>query len=497
MSTSLRVLRVRARVAAAFIFAALLSAAVPFVTAGCAAVQSETAATSRLAGIALPRGAERITDAKAVEESTAPLGTIAAGLDAATQMQATEVLGWGGAGYRRESGRQIIAQVQAALQKAGLQTQAVGEPQNVQGNTLSFFVAGSAQQRKALVGYWLEGEQLLMLVWGQFGRANAQGDANNSGGSVLDRVSSAPIEAPPRAATSTSMPTFPRLTAQPNQATGAVLNALGQPLAGARIRFWRMTPQGAILEYVARTNAQGVYSVSLPPAADYHVDNATALVSYGEQRYYLPLRPEGDDGSFFDRDAIDITRGYVKNFVLPVSGYISPEEDPKQELSYYGGSLYFRAKVKIVIPNDPDPMLTAGANGSDALPEGTRVQLTLTPQGPLLDGSNGRALSYNLQVRNTGRNAFEMTIKDIPLGAYTARARVTTPDGNTYTPELSARIVLAGGISGTFTTDAERPIFFAPRWEDWPMVNGNVDSAPLIKRSNKGGAGSVWLELGG
>jgi hypothetical protein len=480
---------------------ALLSAAAPRVSAGRPDVESETAATSKLAGIALPQGAERILDARAVAESTAPLGALAAGLDAPMRMQATEVLGWGGGGsnYRRENGRRIIAEVQAALQKAGLPAQQVGEPQRAQGNTISFFVAGSARQKRALVGYWLEGDQLLMLVWGQFARTDAPGGADNAGASVLDRVSSAPIGAPPPrpAAAAASMPTFPRLTAGPNQATGVVLNMSGRPLPGARIRFWRMTPQGAILEYVARTNAQGVYTVSMPPSDDYRIDNATALVSYGEQRYYLPLRPEGDDGSFFDRDAIDITRGYVKNFVLPVSGYISDEEDPKEALSYYGGSLYFRAKVRIVIPNDPDPALTAGANGSGALPEGTRIQLTLTPQGPLLDGSAGRPVSFDLQVRNNGRNAFETTIRDIPLGAYTAQARVSTPDGGTYAPPLSARIVLVNNISGTFTTDSERPIFFAPRWEDWPMINGNVDSAPLIKRSNKGGAGSVWLELGG
>ena len=72
---------------------------------------------------------------------------------------------------------------------------------------------------------------------------------------------------------------------QPNQATGAVLNALGQPLAGARIRFWRLTPQGAIIEYVARTDARGVYSITLPPSDQYRIDNATALVAYGAYRY--------------------------------------------------------------------------------------------------------------------------------------------------------------------------------------------------------------------
>lgn len=53
--------------------------------------------------------------------------------------------------------------------------------------------------------------------------------------------------------------------------------------------------------------------------------------------YNLPPYPEGDDGPFFDRDAIDIKRGYVKNFVLPISGYISNKENPKEALFYYGG----------------------------------------------------------------------------------------------------------------------------------------------------------------
>jgi hypothetical protein len=483
---------------------ALLSAAVPGVSARPADVRSEAAATSRLVGIALPQGAERVTDARTVREYRAPLDTLTAGLNPPTQVQGTEVLGWGGAGYRRENGRRIMAQVEAAMEKAGIPAQRAGEPQSVRGNTLSFFIAGSAQQRKALVGYWLEGEQVLMLVWGQFGAANAPRGANKAGGGVLDKVSSAPIGAPPRhgaapghGAATPSMPTFPRLSAGPNQATGAVLNMLGQPLAGARIRFWRLTPQGAIIEYVARTDARGIYTITLPPSDQYRIDNATALVVYGVQRYYLPLRPEGGDGSFFDGEAIDISRGYVKNFVLPISGYISNEEDPKEPLSYYGGSLTLRVHTRIVIPNDPDPMLTAGATGPNALPEGAEIQLTLTPQGPLLDGSAGRPFNWNLRVsNNTGKNAFSATIRDIPLGVYTAHARVTLPDGKTFTPSLTARLILVNDITRPFTTNADQPIFFAPRWEDWPMVNGNMDAVPFIKRSGKGGTGSVWLEIG-
>ena len=121
-----------------------------------------------------------------------------------------------------------------------------------------------------------------MLVWGQFGTTNAPGAANNAGGKDRERVAGAAMGAAPRPDTAPpSMPTFPELTAKPNQATGAVLNMLGKPLPSERIRFWRLTSNGAIIEYVARTDAQGIYTINMPPSDDYRLDNATALVTYG------------------------------------------------------------------------------------------------------------------------------------------------------------------------------------------------------------------------
>jgi hypothetical protein len=317
-----------------------------------------------------------------------------------------------------------------------------------------------------------------MLAWGQFAPAVAVKSPvpGGSTGAVSGAVK------------------FPALRAKPNQATGAVLTMQGLPLSSARIRFWRVTPQGAIIEYVARTDAKGIYSINLPPSDQYRIDNATALVSYGVQRYYLPLRPERGDGSFFDGEAIDLSRGSVRNFVLPISGRISPEEDPKDPLAYYGGSILFTAYIPVVVPGDP--ALSAGATRPNSVPEGTKIELTLTPQGPLIDGSTGRPLRWTLRVRNNGRNMHTETLKDIPLGVYTASARVTTPDGTTFTPALSARIGVVNGISSPFITDAEHPIFFGPRWETWPMENGNLNASRHIKRSNQGGASTTWLEIG-
>jgi hypothetical protein len=125
--------------------AILLLATLNMTYVGRAAIPSETAATSKLAGFALPQSAERILDAKAIKESTDPLGAVAAQMDIPMQVQAAEVFGWGGAGYKREKGPKIIAQVQTALQKAGFQTQRVGDPQTAQGNTVVYrAVDGSA-----------------------------------------------------------------------------------------------------------------------------------------------------------------------------------------------------------------------------------------------------------------------------------------------------------------------------------------------------------------
>jgi hypothetical protein len=155
--------------------------------------------TSKLAGIALPTGASRIVDAKTVKESVEPLRTIAANLETPVQLQATEVLAWGGTGYKRESGTKIITTVQAALQAAGFQTIKIGEPQNAQGSIISFFLTGATQKKKALLGYWLESDTLLMLVWGQVAsRAVATNPLDIKQGGTVPQNAGKSAPQPPR-----------------------------------------------------------------------------------------------------------------------------------------------------------------------------------------------------------------------------------------------------------------------------------------------------------
>jgi hypothetical protein len=103
------------------VWAVLLVTSLCVIPTGTAAGQTQVAITSKLSGISLPQGAERIPDPKTVEQATAPLAKIAADMGTPMRLQAMEVIGWGGAGsgYDRQKGTRVIAQVRAALDKAG------------------------------------------------------------------------------------------------------------------------------------------------------------------------------------------------------------------------------------------------------------------------------------------------------------------------------------------------------------------------------------------
>ena len=64
-------------------------------------------------------------------------------------------------------------------------------------------------------------------------------------------------------------------------------------------------------------------------------------------------------------------------------------------------------------------MLDFGDGGYDST-----IHLELTPDGPLIDGSPGKVLTYQVDLTKT------VFVNDIPVGAYTVRATRTTRDGH-------------------------------------------------------------------
>lgn len=91
-------------------------------------------------------------------------------------------------------------------------------------------------------------------------------------------------------------------------------------------------------------------------------------------------------------------------------------------------------------PGIPDSWLSAtldvshgGVSFQNNLPAGCSLRLTLTPRGPLLDGSAGRTLTRDLLLYHW---------RDIPIGVYTATATLIGPSGGMTALPLR---VVAGG----------------------------------------------------
>lgn len=161
---------------------------------------------------------------------------------------------------------------------------------------------------------------------------------------------------------------------------GTVVDTRGAPLAGARIvvddtQYLGGGPTGA-------TDSNGTYELTVP-------DGSWFAYAYYEREYLdrvytIELHPLTND-SFAGVD------GAVRDFEWRLSG-----DKPAPMVGTYGGTLYVWV--------DPDASVT----------DGDDVELTLVPEGPLLDGSDGATLT----ARPEGG-----LVEDVPLGRYRVRAR--------------------------------------------------------------------------
>lgn len=201
-------------------------------------------------------------------------------------------------------------------------------------------------------------------------------------------------------------------TVQANVATGRVTGPRGEVLAGAVI-----TIRGTSLESGERsrfriaTGDDGRYRIELPPgqyevAAKYSVD-------FDGRVYDFTLHPTDDDP---DRTH-DSRNGFRKDFVWRLAGLVPGRESSRDEhFAHYGGAIDISMSVDGGWQN-PEPLV----------PAGTRVTVRLTPQGPLVDGSQGEPLQFETQFTGTPKY-ISGKLLDIPVGVYTVVAEAALPD---------------------------------------------------------------------
>ncbi len=185
---------------------------------------------------------------------------------------------------------------------------------------------------------------------------------------------------------------------QPGLISGVAVDAHGAPIAGAKI-WIRPSLTTGLLD--ATTDANGRYSVQGLSTIPYRA-YAWTFVQYGGKKVCLRLGSESDA----DYDSFVPTTGVVRNFRMKLEGEIGPNS-----------GYYFGGDVRLFVPYAPN---------------GERVIVTLTPTGPLVDGSAGRTLTYDAREH-------DLLLEGVPVGIYKATAKFVSANGATAPLTVSAK----------------------------------------------------------
>ncbi|KAA0989166.1 carboxypeptidase-like regulatory domain-containing protein [Dyadobacter aurulentus] len=175
---------------------------------------------------------------------------------------------------------------------------------------------------------------------------------------------------------------------QPGFVTGVVTGPDGKPLSKATIHSEHTVLIGRGAE--ARSGSDGTYRIALVEGLGHWIVRGYILKEYNDRVYKILLDPENQD-SFSEKDKP------VRNFQWKLQGHI-----PDQSLNqFYGGTAELQ--------RDPNSDLNDTEN----------VVFTFQPDGPLIDGSQGKTLQLKGGKRGTQNHNF---IHDIPIGRYKVTA---------------------------------------------------------------------------
>jgi hypothetical protein len=175
---------------------------------------------------------------------------------------------------------------------------------------------------------------------------------------------------------------------------------------------------GEHVQYTPSVNQDGTYSVQV--AEGFYQVSAYVQATYQGALWNLALHP--DDNSTRGSPSVI---GIVKNFTWLLTGTI-PGEDPSNFLSHYGAAINVTA---------------SGQTLTQDLPAGSQLHFTLTPQGPLVDGSTGQVLTFDraVGVASSPNNPF---LEDIPLAVYSIAVTGTAPDGSPLSLSINMQTIV-------------------------------------------------------
>ena len=189
--------------------------------------------------------------------------------------------------------------------------------------------------------------------------------------------------------------------AKPGLVTGKLADDRGGPLSNVTVRVAGFTRGGEPVnkEFKVAGPARE-YSLEIPEGA-YTAPEASISLDYNARSYTLPLIA-GDGEKEWPR-ARDSKVGLVRDFVFKISGArpegLGSDVDPS---GYYGSAAIFEL---------------GGEFGDVA-----SFEITLKPDGPLIDGSEGKPLMFVRKL--PWRRQEDHYLLNIPTGRYIASAKL-------------------------------------------------------------------------
>ena len=309
------------------------------------------------------------------------------------------VINAGGSG--KSDAAKLRAQFENNLRNAGWNYEIHGEE-----NGITMFTAiKKTPARKNILGYWVPVENRLMLAmtevfYGKTGAAVGDNSSiskqsqTSSNGSQTFNLSASDENINVMGEQMPRMPSFPPLSKKPGKIKGYVKDTNGNFLRGAaiglgsiRIGYSRMITQTV-------TDTKGYYELDLPlNSTNFHF--AAYAVDYGAGKAAMALHPA--DG--------------VENFVLLPYGIANRSmlaENSNYGASFYGGSISLFINVGYVGADD-------SINKGSFYP-GSQIEITLTPEGNLIDGSPSKTFMIRKKIDENTRNT--LFINNIPVGKY-------------------------------------------------------------------------------
>ncbi len=202
-------------------------------------------------------------------------------------------------------------------------------------------------------------------------------------------------------------------------ATGKILQQNGKPIdvPGAKITIdlnGVSSKGGEKVNYTPKVNADGSYEQKLADGA-YRFNGAWMYVPFDGKQFRFDFEPVGDDKS--DRDS---DNGIVQDYVWKLTG-VRPghESDPANFTNWYGVSVNmqfqsYRNDIKKSVSKPP---------------AGTKCVFTLTPVGKLIDGTDGKPLTFEREFDPQLSGLKNGNLENIPLGVYTVKGEEVRADG--------------------------------------------------------------------